>query len=493
MAVRLLGSNDDTTHGVAVVTNEAPVPARAHWRRRFVPKFASGCADLVAIALAMGVAYAVGDVRALQSTSARDNYLVVALLSLPVWIAVFAKYGLYSSRRITSRTQEYRLVFHAVVVAVALMTLVAYAFQITVARRWLLLTFVFGLAFVAIDRELTRRVFQRLRKRGRMMRPIVVVGANGEGQAIAHMLESQPWLGYRVVGFVDDERVDADLSLPVYGPASKTLDVVLETQATGVVVATTAIDADTCNDLARQLVEAGIHVELSSTLRDVASQRLLVRPLGRYPVVCLEPVRRSGWRGAAKRAFDLTIATVGLVVLAPLMGLVALLVKLDSRGPVLFRQNRVGKDGVLFTMYKFRTMSADAELRLAELEAANEADGPLFKIRNDPRITRVGHVLRRFSIDELPQLVNVLRGEMSMVGPRPALPSEAARWAPRFRNRLMVKPGLTGMWQVNGRSTTSFEQYERLDLYYVDNWSLITDLMIIFRTIPILLRRHGAY
>jgi exopolysaccharide biosynthesis polyprenyl glycosylphosphotransferase len=491
MAVRLLGSSE--THDVVIAPNEAPELARTGWRRRAIPKIASGFADLVAIALAMGVAYVLGDVRALQSTSARDNYLVVALLSLPVWIAVFTKYGLYSSRRITSRTQEYRLVFHAVVVAVALMTLVAYALQITVARRWLLMTFGFALVSVAIDRELTRRVFQRLRKGGRMMRPVVVVGANAEGQAIAHMLESQPWLGYRVVGFVDDELVDNDLSLPVFGPASKTLDVVLETQATGVVVATTAIDADTCNDLARQLVEAGVHVELSSTLRDVASQRLLVRPLGRYPVVCLEPVRRTGWRGAAKRTWDLSIASVGLVVLAPLMGIVALLIKLGSRGPVLFRQSRVGKDGVLFTMYKFRTMSVDAELRLAELEAENEADGPLFKIRNDPRVTRVGGLLRRFSIDELPQLVNVLRGEMSMVGPRPALPSEAARWAPRFRNRLMVKPGLTGMWQVNGRSMTSFEQYERLDLYYVDNWSLITDLMIIIRTIPILLRRHGAY
>jgi exopolysaccharide biosynthesis polyprenyl glycosylphosphotransferase len=489
MAVRLLGSSEAP---VAIAPNEAPEPARPRWRRRAIPKIASAFADLVAIGLAMVVAYFVGNVRTLQSTSARDSYLAVALLSMPVWIAVFTKYGLYSSRRITSRTQEYRLVFHAVVVAVALMTLVAYAFEITVARRWLLLTFAFGLAFVAIDRELTRRVFQRLRKRGRMMRPIVIVGANAEGQAIASMLESQPWLGYRVVGFVDDERV-ADASLPVFGPASKTLEVVQETQATGVVVATTAIDADMCNDLARQLVEAGVHVELSSTLRDVASQRLLVRPLGRYPVVCLEPVRRTGWRGAAKRTWDLTIATVGLVVLAPLMGFVALLIKLDSRGPVLFRQHRVGKDGVLFRMYKFRTMSVDAELRLAELEAENEADGPLFKIRNDPRITRVGRLLRRFSIDELPQLVNVLRGEMSMVGPRPALPSEAARWAPRFRNRLMVKPGLTGMWQVNGRSATSFEQYERLDLYYVDNWSLITDLMIIIRTIPILLRHRGAY
>jgi lipopolysaccharide/colanic/teichoic acid biosynthesis glycosyltransferase len=160
---------------------------------------------------------------------------------------------------------------------------------------------------------------------------------------------------------------------------------------------------------------------------------------------------------------------------------------------VFFRQRRIGKDGELFTIYKFRTMTVDAELRLAELEAENEADGPLFKIRNDPRATRVGRFLRRFSIDEIPQLFNVLRGEMSMVGPRPALPSEAAKWAPRLRQRLMVKPGLTGMWQVNGRSNTTFDEYERLDLYYVDNWSLITDMIIILRTVPVLLRPKGAY
>jgi exopolysaccharide biosynthesis polyprenyl glycosylphosphotransferase len=220
---------------------------------------------------------------------------------------------------------------------------------------------------------------------------------------------------------------------------------------------------------------------------------LLVRPLGRYPVVCLEPARRTGWRGVAKRAWDVVIATIGLVVLSPVMAVVAVLIKLDSPGPVFFRQRRIGKDGELFTIFKFRTMSVDAELRLSELENENEADGPLFKIRNDPRITRVGRVLRRFSIDEVPQLWNVLRDEMSMVGPRPALPSEAAKWGPRLRQRLRVKPGLTGMWQVNGRSNTSFEQYERLDLYYVDNWSLITDLMIIVRTIPKLLRGKGAY
>ncbi|MCU1428501.1 MAG: putative undecaprenyl-phosphate glycosylphosphotransferase [Actinomycetia bacterium] len=489
MAVRLLGGERAPSVDVTPIIELERVSAR--WRRSFVPKAASSATDSIAIAIAMLLAYVLGDVASVPGQS-RDNYLLFALCSIPAWLVVFARYGLYSSRRITSRTQEYRQVFHAVVVAVAVMMLAAYAIQVNVARRWLLLTFCFALAFVAADREATRRVFEALRRRGRMMRPVVIVGANGEGHAIADMLDSQPWLGYRVLGFVDDVR-SSDGSRTVFGPTSMTLQTVLSTGATGVIVATTAIDADTCNDVARELVEAGVHVELSSTLRDVASQRLLVRPLGRYPVVCLQPVRRTGWRGVAKRTWDISIASFAIVVTAPLTLLVALLVKIDSAGPVLFRQSRIGKDGEVFTIFKFRTMSVDAELRLAELEAENEADGPLFKIRNDPRTTRIGRFLRRFSIDELPQLFNVLRGEMSMVGPRPALPSEAAKWAPRLRQRLRVKPGLTGMWQVNGRSNSSFEQYERLDLYYVDNWSLITDLMIILRTIPVLLRRNGAY
>ncbi len=199
----------------------------------------------------------------------------------------------------------------------------------------------------------------------------------------------------------------------------------------------------------------------------------------------------------AGESFALDNDGAGVLVLVErlgkLEGLVAIGIKLDSRGPVFFRQVRVGRNGDPFTMYKFRTMVADAESRLNEVEALNEADGALFKIRNDPRVTRVGGTLRRFSIDELPQFWNVLRGSMSLVGPRPALASEAARWDAKTRQRLRVKPGLTGMWQVSGRSSASFEDYSRLDLYYVDNWSLIADLAIIARTIPTVLGRHGAY
>ena len=260
-----------------------------------------------------------------------------------------------------------------------------------------------------------------------------------------------------------------------------------------VIDASSAVESAVTNRLARDLLDQGVHVELSSTLRDISSQRLTVRPLGRFPIVYVEPVTRGGWRAWAKRTFDLMGAGGLLGLTAPIQLVVAIAVKLDTKGPVLFRQVRVGRDSEPFSVLKIRTMVVDAEARLAELRELNEADGPLFKMSNDPRITRVGRFLRVTSLDELPQLWNVMRGDMSLVGPRPALPHETEEWDSLLTQRLRVKPGITGMWQVNGRSDTSFEDYTRLDLYYVDNWSLVIDLAILAKTVPVVLFRRGAH
>jgi exopolysaccharide biosynthesis polyprenyl glycosylphosphotransferase len=322
-----------------------------------------------------------------------------------------------------------------------------------------------------------------------MLRNVVIVGGNDEATQLANMLVEDPTLGYRVVGFVDDHEDDTGRLL---GPVAETLDIVRRTGATGVILAASAMSVAVSNRLVRDLVHGGIHVELSSTLRDVAAERLTVRPLGRYPMVYVEPSRPVGWRSATKRAFDVLVAAIGLVLTAPVAAIVAIAIKLDG-GPVFFRQDRVGKDGVPFKVLKFRTMVPDAEARIIDLRDRNEADGPLFKLRNDPRVTRVGRVLRKTSLDELPQLANVLRGEMSLVGPRPALPEELRSWDTDLHARLRVKPGITGMWQVSGRSNADFAAYSRLDLYYVDNWSLLTDLAILAKTIPTVLFGNGAY
>jgi exopolysaccharide biosynthesis polyprenyl glycosylphosphotransferase len=283
------------------------------------------------------------------------------------------------------------------------------------------------------------------------------------------------------------------LGVPVAGRVADTLSVVRATGAGGVIVATTAVTAAACNRLVRELVDARVHVEMSSSLQGIDAERLTVRPLGTTPIVYVERVHYGGWRAVAKRSFELVCSAIALIVLAPLLGLVALVIKLDSPGTVLFSQVRVGRDGRPFRVLKFRTMVANAEDLIIDLRNRNEADGPLFKVHEDPRITRVGRTIRRFSIDEIPQLWNVVRGEMSLVGPRPALFSEMDQWTLELRSRLRVRPGLTGMWQVSGRSNLDFSEYVRLDLYYVDNWSLWRDLAIIAKTVPVVLRKRGAY
>jgi exopolysaccharide biosynthesis polyprenyl glycosylphosphotransferase len=259
-----------------------------------------------------------------------------------------------------------------------------------------------------------------------------------------------------------------------------------------VVIAPGATDQADVLDLIRAAKALGLKVSLLPRMFEVVGSSVVFDDVEGLTLLGVRRfgLTRSSW--LCKRAFDLAGTVAGLVVLSPFLALVALAIRLDSRGPVFFRQQRVGRGGRVFEMVKFRTMVADADRRKAELRARNEAEG-LFKIADDPRITPVGRILRRTSLDELPQLWNVLRGEMSLVGPRPALPSEVEAWGPEVHQRLEVKPGITGMWQVSGRSSASFEDYTRLDRYYVDNWSLWTDLAILAKTVPTVLLHRGAY
>jgi exopolysaccharide biosynthesis polyprenyl glycosylphosphotransferase len=259
-----------------------------------------------------------------------------------------------------------------------------------------------------------------------------------------------------------------------------------------VVIATRGVDAAVTTRLMRRLADTGVHIELSFAVRDVAQDRLVVTERGRLAVAHVLPPIRSGWRAFAKRSFDVTLAVGTMLLAAPLLLIFAVAIKLDSSGPVFFRQKRVGRNGEPFGMMKLRTMVTNADALKAELASRNEAAGPLFKMRDDPRVTRVGRLLRKTSLDELPQLWNVVRGDMSLVGPRPAIPDEVSAWTPDLYHRLRVRPGLSGLWQISGRSDATFESYEHLDLYYTDNWSLARDLWIIARTIPAVLAQRGA-
>ena len=325
-----------------------------------------------------------------------------------------------------------------------------------------------------------------------MVRRAVVVGGNGEAAELSTMLQTSRELGYEVVGGVDMSSPDGK-QVPWSTVLAQIQEVVADTEAANVIMAMSAADLDTTGRLIRRLTDAGLHVEMCVPLRDIDVTRLRLRPLGRFPVFYVEPVERRGLRPAAKRAFDVAVALLTLTLTLPLLVLAAIAIKLDSPGPIIFRQVRVGRDGEEFSLFKLRSMTVDAEKQLAELKKFNEAEGPLFKMRDDPRVTRVGKYLRKFSIDELPQLWNVVRGEMSLVGPRPALPSEMQGWSADLYERLRVQPGITGMWQVTGRTDSSADDYLRLDLYYVDNWSFLMDMVLLAKTLPAVLSSRGAY
>ncbi len=476
-----------TSPGRAASTVESTAP-------RVDPKLVLGTADLSTVAVALTLSAVVSGSMTIEGGPSTTRFLALGLMTLPIWLALFAGQRLYNIRFIGRRIDEIRRIVNATFLGSMAVALAGYFADVAIPRSRIVVLFVVVTILVSIEREIARRIFAALRARGRLIRNVVIAGANPEGRELAAMLRTDTWLGYRVLGFVDDTATDPEPvpGVPLLGTVADAAEVLRARRGASVIVAASAIESETTNRLARDLLDRGVHVELSSTLRDIASQRLVVRPLGRFPVVYVEPVQRDGWRRTAKRSFDLVLAITALVLTSPLVALAMIGIRLDSPGPVLFKQVRVGRNGRPFQVLKLRTMVQDAEALRETLLDENEADGPLFKMKDDPRITRVGKILRSTSIDELPQLWNVVRGEMSMVGPRPALPHETEAWDPLLTQRLRVTPGITGMWQVNGRSESSFEDYTRLDLYYVDNWSLLIDLAIVAKTLPVVLTRQGA-
>lgn len=440
--------------------------------------------DAVAVLLSIYLARVIAGGR--LSNGGQPSSFSLAACTLPIWAMALAQQSLYKSRRLSRGVDETAHIIRAVFSAVGGTAILSVIAGVSLSRLWLTLVLVFAIALLGIERFGLRLWFRHARREGRMMRQVMILGNNAEGQAVHDNLATDPSLGYEVIGFIEDHIGNRPVSPEI------ALQHLRAGGAQGVIIAATSIDVNTSNQLIRGLTEAGIHVELSSTLCDIAHDRLTVRPLGRFPMVYIEPVRRAGWRAVAKRGFDIVVAAVLLLITLPIMSIACLLVRLTSPGPMLFRQTRVGRDGRTFPLLKIRSMYRDAEDRLAEIAHLNEVTGPIFKIRNDPRITPVGRFLRKASLDELPQLVNVLRGQMSLVGPRPGLPTEAIQWDASLRSRLRVRPGITGMWQTHGRGSDGSD-YAQLDLFYVDNWSLLADLSILVRTIPAVLLRRGAF
>jgi exopolysaccharide biosynthesis polyprenyl glycosylphosphotransferase len=321
------------------------------------------------------------------------------------------------------------------------------------------------------------------------------VGDTTHIRRLAETLERESYAGYRVVGACVSESDGTDLaSIPVVGTPADVRAAVLACGADTVAVASlSGAEPDYLRRLGWSLEGMGIDLVLAPSLTDVAGPRIHVRPLAGLPLLHVDEPELTGVRRVGKLALDLVGGFLLTLLWSPLMAVAAIAIRLDDRGPVLYRQTRIGEGGDPFTMFKLRTMQVGADDRIGSLEELNDSDGVLFKIQDDPRVTRVGRVLRRWSLDELPQLFNVVRGEMSLVGPRPPLPREVARYSEAAQRRLLVKPGMTGLWQISGRADLSWEDSLRLDLWYVENWSFSQDVVILLKTTRAVLSREGAY
>jgi exopolysaccharide biosynthesis polyprenyl glycosylphosphotransferase len=424
------------------------------------------------------------------------SYKVVSLVIAAVWLAVLALASTYSSRVLGSGADEFKLIGVATGWTAALVAVACFLTKSNLSRQYFLLVFAVGVTLLLMGRYVTRQMLHAAHRAGKFVTDVVVVGGYYQTLELIEVLQREAWTGYRVVGVclpeTDEHRKVSNI--PVVGDTTHVREALQATLAEAVFLTSGAgANSTEFRRISWQLEGTGADLAVLPSITDVAGPRIRVRPLAGLPLLHLELPAFAGYQRVLKRLLDIVAAVMGLVLLSPVVLVIAVAIKLGSPGPVFFRQIRVGQDGREFWCLKFRTMVVDAERRLAELAQETDGNGLLFKMREDPRVTSVGRRLRRYSLDELPQLVNILRGDMSVVGPRPPLPSEVANYTDDLRRRLLVRPGLTGLWQVSGRSDLSLEESTRLDLYYVDNWSLMHDIEIVWKTLRAVVDGKGAY
>ncbi|MDQ7842942.1 MAG: sugar transferase [Armatimonadota bacterium] len=420
-------------------------------------------------------------------------YFVVLTPLLPTWLLIFAAYGLYREQIQPFFDEALKV---ASAVAMGMMVLLAGSFfyrDFSYSRLWMLLAWALSTGLMLGARGTLRVGLRALRARGIDVRRVLIVGAGPEGVALARALRERPELGQQPVAFLDDRARSEVAGLPVAGSPGEVLRAVRRFGAHRVVIARPQEAREETMRVAALCQEAGVPFAIVPDLYTLAATGAAVEVVGRLPLLSLQGSPLGGWGKHLKDALDVVGALIGLVLTLPVFVLCALAVVVDSPGPVFYRQRRIGKGGVPFTAWKFRTMIRDAEAVLAQDERLRRQFERSFKLVDDPRVTRVGRFLRRTGLDELPQLLNVLRGEMSLVGPRPIVEEELAKYGPWERRLLCVKPGLTGLWQVLRHDEPDYAQRVRLDMYYIDHWSLGLDLQILFRTVPSVIAGRGAY
>jgi exopolysaccharide biosynthesis polyprenyl glycosylphosphotransferase len=375
-----------------------------------------------------------------------------------------------------------------------------YLANVLVSRGFLGIAFLAGTLILPVGRYLARQALHRARARDEgWSRRVLVVGDASHVIELANQLNREWYAGYEVVGACIPDALIAPVAqhlngVPVVGSFRNILDAAALVSADTVAVTGSAeLTGRRLRRLGWQMEGTGIDLVVAPALTDVAGPRIHTRPIAGLPLIHVETPEFRGGRKALKGLDDRLVSAFFLLLFSPVILVLAIAIKLDSRGPVFFHQRRVGRGGREFDVYKFRSMVTDAARMVATMSEMNETDGLMFKMRRDPRVTRVGRWLRKWSMDELPQLINVLKGDMSLIGPRPPLPTEVAWYDQDVARRLLVKPGMTGLWQVSGRSDLSWDDGIRLDLYYVENWSLASDFAILWKTVGAVLRRKGAY
>jgi exopolysaccharide biosynthesis polyprenyl glycosylphosphotransferase len=435
-----------------------------------------------------------------------SGYLPLLPLALAIWGTLLLLSGRYHSHRTVPLVTEAWAILRVCVTASILFTLILYVGRIDerflghdrVSRSWVILFSLFSILLLLTEKLSLRLTSRYVRSHGLNYRTVLIVGTNPTALTIAESIDAHRFWGFRILGFVSTAdgvgaaEVEEELRYSVLGGIDDIAKVIEGNVVDDVIFAVNRRDLDRLEDLFLALQEQGIRTRFAIDLFPHARARVQIEELDGMPLLSFATVPTSQLKLMFKRGLDVAMAALLLVLALPAVGMIALLIKATSGGAVFFRQTRCGLNGRFFTLYKFRTMVEDAEDLRNDLIHLNEMSGPVFKLRSDPRVTAFGRFLRRFSLDELPQLWNVLRGEMSLVGPRPPIPEEVAHYKRWQRRRLAMKPGMTCLWQVSGRNELDFDRWMELDLEYIDSWSPLLDFKILFRTIPAVLSGRGA-
>ncbi len=490
------------TQATYQLANPLPVAINARWAERLLLIIGLTCLDLVMVMLGFWLAYAIRFEVGISwfyqpEVAPTDFYQNLVFFIAPAWVIVFRLFGLYDFKNLFGGTREYAKAFNASTFAMMLMILYIFFGETIIARAWVLLSWLLVSLGVILGRFALRRIVQNLRVNGRFLTAALIIGANEEGLAIAEQLQTNPKAGVWLAGFADDELGPGSELLPnvpVLGSVDTIGSLVRQHGIQEIIVASTALPREKLLQLFTAFgSDENITIRMSSGLYELLTTGVEVQEFGNVPLLSVNKVRLTGMDMTMKSLLDLIISVGALLVFLPIMVAIAIAIRLDSSGPIFHLRRVVGVSGKGFNAFKFRTMYVDADERLARDPELRREFEMNHKLKNDPRVTRIGRFLRRTSLDELPQLINVLLGQMSLVGPRMITTEERARYGKFRMNLSTVKPGITGLWQVSGRSDVSYEERVMLDMNYIRNYSIWFDLYILWQTIPAVLKSRGAY